>query len=121
MLTKLSCTHTNKESKKGLKHYAQLNNIHFDPVWWVKLSNSYTIRRKYHSGYYSLLSDKVITNYFVRQIGLDLNRTRPHEKDEKQSPGSYLQTIGQILNNYAKRNPFIGYLQGFNFIVEYIY
>lgn len=83
MLTKLSSTHTNKESKKALKHYASHNNVHIDAIWWVKLSNSCTIRRNYHPDYYSLLSEKVMTNYFVRQIGLDLNRTRQHGKDEK--------------------------------------
>ena len=74
---------------------------------------------KEHPNYYSNL----LTNYpkemsenHYQIILKDLPRTFRNKEEEKK----YLKRLENILIAYSRRNPFIGYCQGFNFIVAFI-
>ena len=74
---------------------------------------------KEHPNYYSNL----LTNYpkemsenHYQIILKDLPRTFRNKEEEKK----YLKRLENILIAYSRRNPFIGYCQGFNFIVDFI-
>ena len=69
-------------------------------------------------GYYqSLLSDKIpICENTKKTILKDIHRTRDCVKNSQK-----FKFIENVLCALAKRNPDIGYLQGFNFIVEFLW
>ncbi len=72
-----------------------------------------------HPNYYS----NILNNYPKEMINIhydiilkDLPRTFSDKKEEK----IYCKRLKNILIAYSRRNPFIGYCQGFNFLVAFI-
>jgi hypothetical protein len=51
-------------------------NINLNSQWWIKISNSISIRKLYPNNYYELLTTQNNNSYYMRQISLDLSRTK---------------------------------------------
>ena len=86
-------------------------------IWMV--SSGAKQEMKEHPNYYlNLLKnypEEMCENHY-KIILKDLPRTFINKEEEK----IYLKRLENILIAYSRRNPFIGYCQGFNFIVAFI-
>ena len=86
-------------------------------IWMV--SSGAKQEMKEHPNYYINLLTKYpeeISENHYQIILKDLPRTFINKEEEKK----YLKRLENILIAYSRRNPFIGYCQGFNFIVAFI-
>ena len=93
------------------------NNIYRKKLWMI--SSGAKKEMKEHPNYYN----NILTNYPEEMSNIhheiilkDLPRTFPDKKDEE----LYYKKLENILIAYSRRNPFLGYCQGFNFIVYFI-
>ena len=86
-------------------------------IWMI--SSGAKQEMKEHPNYYINLLTKYpeeISENHYQIILKDLPRTFINKEEEKK----YLKRLENILIAYSRRNPFIGYCQGFNFIVAFI-
>ena len=93
------------------------NNIYRKKLWMI--SSGAKKEMKEHPNYYN----NILTNYPEEMSNIhheiilkDLPRTFQDKKDEE----LYNKKLENILIAYSRRNPFLGYCQGFNFIVYFI-
>ncbi len=93
------------------------NNIYRKKLWMI--SSGAKKEMKEHPNYYN----NILTNYPEEMSNIhheiilkDLPRTFPDKNDEE----LYYKKLENILIAYSRRNPFLGYCQGFNFIVYFI-
>lgn len=56
-------------------------------------------------------------NCFDRTIDMDLRRTKTHSGIISQETR---ETMSRILKAYSRRNPYIGYCQGLNYVVGFL-
>lgn len=78
------------------------------------LSSRATFRLRAQPHYYFTLRDCQYPEYFLRVIEADVRRTLEEKSEENQAK------LSNILRALAKRNPFIGYCQGMNFIINFL-
>ena len=93
------------------------NNIYRKKLWMI--SSGAKKEMKEHPNYYN----NILTNYPEEMSNIhheiilkDLPRTFPDKNDEE----LYYKKLENILIAYSRRNPFLGYCQGFNFIVYFV-
>lgn len=67
--------------------------------------------------YEKLLDYKDYPDYFSKPIDLDLHRTILKEKNTEEES---IKSMRRMLLCFSRRNPFIGYCQGLNFIAHFI-
>ena len=73
-----------------------------------------------HRGLYDkLVSYEDYPSYYDRQIDLDLNRTVSVQCSGEEKAQT-LKSLRNLLQAFARRNPFLGYCQGLNFIAYFI-
>ena len=83
-------------------------------MWLLASGAKYSM--KIQKGMFKALHE--MDNYpesYSRAIDLDLNRTAG-----KDSPEGMMQAMRRILVAFSRKNPFIGYCQGLNFIAHFI-
>lgn len=80
---------------------------------WLLLSGA-THRMKEEPDYYTLLTYSDYPEYYRKVIEADVKRTLEEKTEESQDK------LGRILRNLAKRNPYVGYCQGLNFVVNFL-
>lgn len=82
-------------------------------VW--EICSTATLKKKINDHYYQVLSaDDLYPEFYGKVIDADVVRTLDEKSEE-----SHLK-LSNILKSYAKRNPFIGYCQGMNFIANFL-
>lgn len=73
-------------------------------------------------GYYRALSNVNfggVHKKALRQIELDLPRTFPENKHFRDTNGEAVGRLRRVLTAFTRRNPTVGYCQGFNFITAF--
>ena len=86
---------------------------------WLLLSD-FSNKSLDNSDYFSKLlnfSQKKYPDHFLKMVELDVFRTIISPKCSESMKEEIIKKLRNILNVYACRNPYIGYCQGFNFIV----
>ena len=73
---------------------------------------------EYPNMYHILSKYEEYQDFFGRIIHADVTRTI-HEND-KQFEQTIMEKMERILFSFARRNPYIGYCQGMNFITNFI-
>ena len=71
----------------------------------------------HHRGLYEqLLNYETYPDYFVKDIKKDINRTiiKGHNN------GPDINSLGNVLIAFSRRNPYVGYCQGLNFVAYFL-
>ena len=71
----------------------------------------------HHRGLYEqLLSYENYPDYFYKDIKKDITRTIV----KGSTSGESLKMLGNVLTAFSRRNPFVGYCQGLNFVANFL-
>lgn len=71
----------------------------------------------HHKGLYQqLLAYDDYPDYFMRAIRQDINRT----VSKSQTSEEQLKSLSNVLIAFSRRNPFVGYCQGLNFVAYFL-
>ena len=71
----------------------------------------------HHRGLYEqLLSYETYPDYFLKDIKKDIHRTIPNGNVNN----TELKSLGNVLTAFSRRNPFVGYCQGLNFVAYFL-
>ena len=100
-----------------LKHllFKKFPNEKYRRLLWLKLSGT-PFKISTNKSYYSSLQKEPLNPKIKSQIDKDIPRTFRNPSEEALNK----EKLFSILSNYSKRNPLVGYMQGFNFIVAFI-
>ena len=80
---------------------------------WLLLSKA-VFRIHQHTGYYEALKHSQYPEYYSKIIEADVRRTLELKSSENH------KKLSNILRSLAKRNPYLGYCQGMNFVVNFL-
>lgn len=80
---------------------------------WLILSKA-KFRIKEEPNYYELLKKIDYPEYYTKVIDADVRRTAPESTEEG------LLKLRNILGCLTRRNPYVGYCQGMNFVVNFL-
>ena len=87
---------------------------------WHQLINGYVFEERVNRGpgYYQAISNvhAQVSKKVQRAIEMDLDRTFPENRYFAKQDGEAINRLRRVLTAFARRNPSIGYCQGFNFI-----
>jgi hypothetical protein len=80
---------------------------------WLLCSRA-EFRLRENRDYYKTLKTEEYPEYYHKVVEADVRRTLEEKSEENQ------EKLSNILRTIAKRNPFVGYCQGMNFIVNFL-
>jgi hypothetical protein len=98
-----------------LKYYRgdMIRALQFHKIMWLLCSKA-DFRLRENREYYRTLKVSEYPEYFHKVVEADVRRTLEEKSEENQ------ERLSNILRTVAKRNPFIGYCQGMNFIINFL-
>ena len=81
-------------------------------MWMLCSKAEFRIRE--NKDYYATIHGCEYPEYYQKVVEADVRRTLEEKSEENQ------EKLSNVLRALAKRNPFIGYCQGMNFIINFL-
>ena len=96
--------------------FKEIPNTKFRKRFWLLCTQTARLKSTYEGLYYYLTNDYDQNVEFKddRTIDVDMHRTFPHKSFFQNTDNQ--ARLRRILRAFIRRNPSIGYIQGFNFI-----
>ena len=99
-----------KMERKTIESHQTRKNI------WMLASGALFSMKNNKGLYEGLIAYPDYPNYYEKSISHDLNRTVKNTETAQED----LQSLKNILTAFSRRNPYIGYCQGLNFIAYFL-